>query len=128
VNLLLDTHALIWFLEGNTKLSSPARRYIGDPNNGAFVSIVSLWEIGIKLSSGRLEFQDSFEEIFPAELDRNGFLLVPVKIAHIAHVTSLPFHHRDPFDRMLIAQCHVEGFSIVSADAAFDGYAVSRLW
>ncbi|NUM54275.1 MAG: type II toxin-antitoxin system VapC family toxin [Candidatus Hydrogenedentes bacterium] len=128
MNLLLDTHAAVWFLEGNDKLRPTARQFIGDPNNNSFVSIVSLWEVGIKLSASKLELKSPFEEVFPGELDRNGIALLRLEIAHIARATSLPFYHRDPFDRMLVAQCLVEGLSIVSADAALDAYGVSRFW
>jgi PIN domain nuclease of toxin-antitoxin system len=128
MNLLLDTHAFLWFIDGSTRLSSSARELIEDQRNAKLVSIASLWEMGLKISLGRLELAQPFEELIPAQIRMNGFGLLPLRIPHIAKIISLPFHHRDPFDRLLVGQCLAEGLSLVSADAAFDRYSVRRLW
>lgn len=128
MNLLLDTHTILWFVDGSPRLSSAAKRIIEDSNSQSFVSIASLWEIGIKIGLKRLRIDVSIGDFVATMVERNGFELLPVNVAHIVKVASLPFHHRDPFDRTIVAQCRVENFSVVSADAAFDGYAVSRVW
>lgn len=128
MNLLLDTHAFLWFIDGNAKLSRRARELIEDPGNAKLVSVASLWEVGLKMSLGRLDLAQPFEELIPRQMELNGFGLLPVRILHIAKVVSLPFHHRDPFDRMIVAQCAAEGLSVVSLDSVFDKYSLRRLW
>ena len=128
MRLLLDTHAFLWFFIGNSALSTTARALIEDESNDKFFSIASLWEIAIKASVGKLTPSKSFDEIFPDELANNGIVLIGITTAHVALITTLPCHHRDPFDRLLIAQAMVEHMEVVSADAAFDDYAVARLW
>lgn len=128
MNLLLDTHTILWFVDGSPRLSSAAKRIIEDSDSQSFVSIASLWEIGIKIGLKRLRIDVSIGVFVATMVERNGFELLPVNVAHIVEVASLPFHHRDPFDRTIVAQCRVENFSVVGADAAFDGYAVSRVW
>lgn len=128
MNLLLDTHAFLWFIDGNAKLSRRARELIEDPGNAKLVSVASLWEVGLKMSLGRLDLAQPFEELIPRQMELNGFGLLPVRISHIAKVVSLPFHHRDPFDRMIVAQCAAEGLSVVSLDSVFDKYSLRRLW
>jgi PIN domain nuclease of toxin-antitoxin system len=124
MNLLLDTHALLWFIDGSPKLSATARDRIEERANGKWVSVASLWEMAIKTSLGRLNLKQPFEVLFPAQLDLNGFSLLPLHVSHIAKTISLPFHHRDPFDRMLAAQCIAEDMSV----AVFDRYSVPRCW
>jgi PIN domain nuclease of toxin-antitoxin system len=128
MNLLLDTHAFLWFIDGSAKLSPRARELIEDQGNAKLVSGASLWEMGLKMSLGRLELAQPFEELIPRQMELNGFGVLPLRIPHIAKVIALPFHHRDPFDRMLVAQCLAEGLSMVSLDSAFDQYSVQRLW
>ncbi len=128
MNLLLDTHVFLWFIDGNAKLSPRARELIEDQRNIKLVSVGSLWEMGLKMSLGRLELARPFEELIPRQMELNGFGLLPVRIPHIATIISLPFHHRDPFDRLIVAQCMVENLSVVSLDSAFDKYSVPRLW
>ena len=128
MRLLLDAHAFLWFLEGSDRLSSPAQAIIEEPENVVQVSVATLWEIAIKHSLGRLELQRPFEELIPEQLATNGFGLLPVELSHISKVATLPFHHRDPFDRLIIAQALVEDISIVGRDAEFDRYGVKRLW
>jgi PIN domain nuclease of toxin-antitoxin system len=128
LRLLLDTHALLWFLAGDEKLSGVARALVEDDGNEVLVSAGSLWEIAIKLSLGKLGMSIPFEEAFPAQLDANEIRILPILPAHLQRVVSLPFHHRDPFDRLLAAQAIAESLPLVSRDAVFDTYGLRRLW
>ena len=128
MRLLLDTHAFLWFFIGDASLSAPARALIEDESNEKFFSIASLWEIAIKTSMGKLTLSAPFDEIFPAQLSNNGIDLLPITPAHVSAITTLTFHHRDPFDRLLIAQAMIDQMGIVSADRALDAYSVTRLW
>ena len=128
MRLLLDTNAFLWFFIGDASLSPPARALIEDESNDKFFSIASLWEIAIKTSVGKLTLSAPFDEIFPAQLSNNGIDLLPIAPTHVSAITTLAFHHRDPFDRLLIAQAKIDQTGIVSADRAFDDYSVTRLW
>ena len=128
MNLLLDTHTLLWFITDDPRLSEAADQLIEDQSNNKFVSAVSVWEIAIKVSLDKIMLTAPFDELFPKQLHINGFELLPVKVEHTSALTNLPFHHRDPFDRMLTAQSLVENKAIVSIDRAFDDYGVPRLW
>jgi len=125
---LLDTHSFLWFISGSLSLSRTARTLIEDTSNQPFLSIASLWEMAIKLSLGKLSLGEPFEVLIPEQMKANGINLLGIEIEHTALVATLPFHHRDPFDRLLVAQAVVERMPIVSADAAFDAYGVERLW
>jgi PIN domain nuclease of toxin-antitoxin system len=128
VNLLLDTHTFLWFIGGSDRLSAAARTLIEEPANQPFLSIASLWEMAIKLSIGKLTLACPFEDLIPEQMQLNGVQLLNIELAHVTPVTTLPFHHRDPFDRLLISQAIVERMPIVSGDPSFDGYQVTRLW
>jgi len=128
MKLLLDTHTLLWFIAGSASLSAYARSLIEDASNEKFVSIVSIWETAIKVSIGKMSLSAPFDVLFPHQIQINGFELLPVKIEHTSVVTTLPFHHRDPFDRLLIAQAIEEKMTLVSVDKVFDDYGVTRLW
>jgi PIN domain nuclease of toxin-antitoxin system len=128
LKLLLDTHSFLWFIDGSPRLSATARQLIEDPANERLVSIASLWEMAIKASIGRLSFAQPFATLMTDQLRRNSMQVLDITLAHTGHVAALPFHHRDPFDRMLIAQSLVETIAIVSVDSAFDAYGVTRLW
>ena len=128
MKLLLDTHTLLWFIAGSPDLTASARTLIEDASNEKFVSIVSIWETAIKVSIGKMSLSAPFDNLFPHQLQINGFALLPVKIEHTSVVTTLPFHHRDPFDRLLTAQAMEESMTLVSVDKVFDDYGANRLW
>jgi len=128
MRLLLDTHAFLWFVVGSSDLSATARGLIEDAENEKLVSIASAWEMAIKASLGRLAVAQPFDEVLGGQISRNGFGLLNVSLAHLATVSTLPFHHRDPFDRLLVAQAMVEQLEVVSVDDAFDAYGVRRRW
>jgi PIN domain nuclease of toxin-antitoxin system len=128
MKLLLDTHAFLWFIEGHSRLSPRARALIEDEANEVFLSVASLWEIAIKVSLGKLHLLQPFEILIPQQLRLNAIALLDILPDHAAGVIALPFHHRDPFDRLLIAQAQVEQMLIVGDDSAFDAYQITRLW
>lgn len=123
MRLLLDSNAFIWAYARPTELSPAARRALNDAANDRVVSIASLWEIAIKLSLRKLEFKEDFARA----LDDIAATSLPITLQHAARVQSLPFHHRDPFDRMMIAQAIEEGLTIVTRDRAFRAYGVPLL-
>ena len=122
MKLLLDSHALLWFCEGNAALSAPARAAIEDLGNEKYVSHITAWEVAIKASLGKLELAVPFEELFPGALLINGFLALPPDFRHYRELLTLPF------DRLLIAQARVEGLTLVSCDPHFPAYGVPLLW
>jgi PIN domain nuclease of toxin-antitoxin system len=129
MKVLLDTHTFLWFLLDAKSLSTKAKALIEDANTQPRLSIASLWEIAIKLSLGKLQIPQPFERFIQTQLDLNKIGILPIEIRHLEKVSALPLHHhRDPFDRLLIAQATVENISIISADPAFDAYPVTRLW
>ncbi len=125
---LLDTNALLWFLAGDAKLSGRARQLIDDPGNEKFLSIASLWEIAIKVRLGKLDLDKPFEQVFPESLDFNRIQILDITVDSLTKLTTLPFHHRDPFDRLIIAQGFVENLPIISVDTIFDAYGINREW
>ncbi|MDM8558065.1 type II toxin-antitoxin system VapC family toxin [Candidatus Parabeggiatoa sp. HSG14] len=122
---LLDTHILLWWLCNSSRLHPKIRKLIANPDNEIYISPASVWEASIKRELGRLEFDD--EELLTA-IESGGFLEVAVTIRHGLIAGSLPRHHEDPFDRMLIAQAQVENFSIITHDAKFKYYEVPIIW
>jgi PIN domain nuclease of toxin-antitoxin system len=128
MRLLLDTHALLWFVWNHPKLSATARSLISDPKNTLLLSAASIWEVAIKVSIGKLTLADPYDVFMNQAINTTGLTLLPIEVRHAALMTSLPFHHNDPFDRMILAQALAEKLSLLSADALFDTYGVSRLW
>jgi len=128
VRALLDTHALLWSLTDDPRLGGLARAFIDDRRNGVLVSVASLWEMAIKISIGKLEVDDTFERAILDPLARNNVDTLPIEPRHLVELLALPHHHRDPFDRMLAAQCRGDHLKIVSADKVFDQYDVERIW
>ncbi len=126
MRILLDTHAVVWYLDGNEKLLPNHRHLIVDSRNEVFVSTATLWELSIKISIGKLETQRSLSDILTT-LQKQAFEVLPIMPGHTLQVATLPFHHRDPFDRMLIAQALVEHLSLLTYDTAFKSYKVKVL-
>ncbi len=124
---LLDTHVLIWFLNGDKSLSSKARKAIESDNATNFISIASLWEIAIKISLDRLSIKVPFERL-SNELDKNNFQLLPITFNDTVVLSTLVFHHRDPFDRLIISQSIANDFTLISKDKEFSAYKVKLLW
>jgi PIN domain nuclease of toxin-antitoxin system len=128
MRLLLDTHSFLWFVDGSPQLSAAARILIEDAVNDVFLSVASVWEIAIKIGAGKLDLGQPIERRIPEELRDNDIELLNITVDHTAVVAVLPLHHRDPFDRMLVAQAQAEQMPIISSDAALDAYGVTRLW
>ena len=129
MRILLDTHTLIWFFAGDSQLSATARILIEDEDNNKLVSIASIWEMAIKESKGhRLNFSLPFEDYIKQKLSWEDFNLLNINLYHLNAIVTMPFHHKDPFDRLLIAQSMVEGIPILSKDSAFDAYSINRIW
>lgn len=128
MNLLLDTHVLLWFLNADNRLSADAVAAIRNPLNRVVVSVANCWEIAIKAAVNKLQLPEPAATFLPRELKDNQLELLPIEMAHVTSVETLPLHHRDPFDRILVAQAIHERLKLVSADVAFDQYGVSRLW
>jgi len=128
MNLLLDTQALLWFVLDDPRLSGRARESIVATDGLIFVSPASFWEIAIKVSLGKYALPAPFAAFWDDQLLTNDFTLLPISMSHTARVVDLPFHHRDPFDRLIIAQSLVEGTPIASSDEMFDRYGVTRVW
>ena len=128
MKLLLDTHTLLWFALNDPQLSVRAIDLIKDPANTKLVSPASYWEIAIKISVRKYALAEPYEEFMRKAIDLNGFRYLHIEPRHTAALTNLPYHHRDPFDRLLIAQAMVDGLTIVGNDAAFDAYPITRLW
>ena len=125
---LLDTNALLWFLDNDKKLSRRARQLIESSSHESLISIVSLWEIAIKTGLGKLDLSEPFEQMFPEQLHFNNIEILDITVDSLIKLTTLPFHHRDPFDRLIIAQGLVEGLPIISVDTTFDAYGINREW
>ncbi|WP_414545468.1 MULTISPECIES: type II toxin-antitoxin system VapC family toxin [Nostocaceae] len=123
---ILDTHIVIWFVMGDPRISVSLRSQI--ENNENLLSMASVWEMAIKHSIGKLNFEPTFNEFIEQQIIMNGIEILPITIDHAAVVSSLPLHHRDPFDRLLIAQSIVENIPLLSADGIFDAYPIQRLW
>lgn len=128
MRLLLDTHAFLWYVWDAPELSATAISLIEDVDNEKCVSIASLWEMAIKVSTGRLALKRPFNDIKSELIDGNGFELLPIEFSHTVTLSTLPFHHKDPFDRLLIAQSLTDNLSLISNESIFDSYGVQRRW
>ena len=128
MRLLLDTHAFLWWIDDAPELSPLARQTILREDCECFLSVASCWELAVKASLGKIVLREPVERFIPEQLMLNGFRLLPIDFRHVARVESLPFHHRDPFDRLLIVQALTEKLTIVTADAKFSAYDVTCLW
>lgn len=128
MTVLLDTHTFLWFVAGDPKLSADARRLIEDTANRVLLSTASLWEIVVKASIGKLPLSRRFPELIEHDVQGNDIQVLHITIGHLAALSTLPVHHRDPFDRLIIAQAVAESLPVISADKTFDRYPVGRLW
>lgn len=128
MKLLLDTHAFLWLVEGNPKLSMPAQIAFGDPLNSLNLSVASVWEMAIKIGNKKLAVTDPLDRYVAKWTAAYQLAVLPIDLTHVLAVTGLPDHHRDPFDRILLAQAMVETMVLVSADAQFAPYSVPILW
>ena len=128
MKILLDTHAFLWWITDDQKLSSRAREVISEAENELFFSAASGWEISIKVQLGRLKLPEEPERFIPEQLRMNFIRSLPIQMRHALFVSTLPNHHRDPFDRMLVAQAQLEEMSILSADLQMSRYQVELIW
>ncbi len=128
MSLLLDSHAFLWFIWDDPSLSSTAKALIEDPARPKLVSVASCWEIAIKVGLKKLVLGESAATFLSRELATNGFGLLGIELAHATFVETLPLHHKDPFDRLLVAQVTIEKLELVSADSILDQYGINRLW
>jgi PIN domain nuclease of toxin-antitoxin system len=127
MNYLLDTHALIWFINGDNQLPDKSIEIIKNIGNRCYISIASIWEIAIKISIDKLHLTGGFDEIAKI-IAKYDFELLPISMEHIAEIIGLEFHHRDPFDRIIIAQGLVERIPIITKDRIFGKYNVNMVW
>jgi len=130
MRLLLDTHTLIWFFAGDSQLSTNARILIEDEDNNKLVSIASIWEMAIKESKGHLNLSLPLHEYIAQKLSLEDFNLLNINLDHLSQIVTMPFYHKDPFDRLLIAQAIMEGIPLLSKDSAFDAYSknLNLIW
>lgn len=128
MRLLLDTHTFIWFVIDSPQLSLNAKALIEDEYNEKFFSIASIWEMAIKQSIGKLRFNLPLQTFVKQQMEHNSMALLNIELDHATTVATMALHHKDSFDRLLIAQSMVEQLPIVSADSAFDSYSIQRLW
>ncbi|NEO76766.1 type II toxin-antitoxin system VapC family toxin [Moorena sp. SIO4G3] len=128
MRLLLDTHTLIWWTVSEGKLSEQVKSLLADRQNDLFLSLVSVWEMQIKLQLNKLSFNFPLAEMLERHQQTNDLYFLPIELDHIYALASLPLQHRDPFDRLLIAQAVVEQMHLLSIDSVFDAYPIQRLW
>jgi PIN domain nuclease of toxin-antitoxin system len=128
MRLLLDTHAFLWFVLDDPQLSRAARSLMEDIHNDLLLSPASYWELAIKVKLGKYDIPGDFSAFMERHVAKNYLTILPITIKHVAAVTTLPFHHRDPFDRLLVAQAMVEQVPLLSADKALDAYPITRNW
>ena len=128
MKLLLDTHVLLWWHGEPSRLSENANNAISDLDNEIFLSVVTGWELQIKAQLGKLTLSKPLNEILDQELSTNDFRLLPVAMAHVLALDLFPLHHRDPFDRLLVAQAHQEEMTLVTHDPKLSAYSVPLLW
>jgi PIN domain nuclease of toxin-antitoxin system len=126
--MLLDTHTFLWYVDSDAQLSAHARSVIQDPGNEVLVSVASLWEIAVKASLGKLSLAAPYEVLMPYVLTITGFKLLDISLRHLVMLGDLPMHHRDPFDRLLIAQAASDYLPTLTRDPQFALYPVTIIW
>jgi PIN domain nuclease of toxin-antitoxin system len=127
MRVLLDTHTFLWFTTNSPQLSLSAKSLI-ESDVDLWLSIASLWEIAIKVNTGKMTLPQLFDDFLPQQIRVNEIEVLPIDFRHLSVIATLPLHHRDPFDRLLISQAMVERVAIVSADTMFDQYEINRSW
>ncbi|MFQ3598368.1 MAG: type II toxin-antitoxin system VapC family toxin [Chloroherpetonaceae bacterium] len=128
MTVLCDTQSYIWAVENDPRLTEKARDTLGQLTIEKYLSIGSVWEMTIKVSIGKLQLQTSIEEMIEKSLAENAIRLLDIKLSHLKTLQSLPYYHRDPFDRLIVAQALSQGLPIVSSDANLNLYGVTRIW
>jgi PIN domain nuclease of toxin-antitoxin system len=128
MNLLLDTHAFLWLVTGDDRLSETARKTFLNQENSLFFSAASYWEICIKMSIGKISLKTGWFKTIQNEMEINAIQWLPIEMTHCVKVAKLPFHHRDPFDRMLVAQAITEKMKLLSRDSRLSAYSITRIW
>jgi PIN domain nuclease of toxin-antitoxin system len=128
VKVLLDTHTFLWWVADDPQMSVTTKNIIVNPDNDIYLSVISAWEIIIKVGTGKLSLSEPPEIYIPNPIASNQFEILPVQISHILKINSLPNFHKDPFDRLLIAQSLVEDFSLITIDSAITQYPVKTIW
>ena len=128
MRLLLDTHVFVWMDLSPEKLSSTIAGLITSPENALFLSLASIWEMQIKIQLGKLTLTNSLADTITTQQENNSIQLLPITVSHVLTVDNLPFHHRDPFDRLLIAQSQYEGLTLLTNDQQIQQYNVTWLW
>jgi PIN domain nuclease of toxin-antitoxin system len=125
---LLDTHAFLWIIEDNKNLTEKVKHIYLDNSHDMFLSVASIWEMAIKISLGKLTIKGKLNRFIDKQTLENNILLLDISPHHVIPIEKLPFHHRDPFDRLLISQCIQDKMKIISRDTQFDKYSVQRVW
>lgn len=125
---LIDTHTLIWIVTNNSKLSDKARSLYLDSDNDIYFSMASIWEMAIKISIKKMSIQTSLINFINDDIVGNNIKILNINIPHICYLEKLPFHHRDPFDRLILSQGITESIPVISSDKKFDLYPVNRIW
>lgn len=128
MKLLLDTHTFLWFIEGNLNLSNMARKLIEDEENQRFLSVASLWEMAIKVSMNKLTLQTTLISLVELQVYGNAIEVIEIRPEHLDVLAKMPFHHKDPFDRLIIAQSIAESIAVISKDSEFGKYPATLLW
>ena len=125
---LLDTHALLWITTDDPKLSKKAKNIYLDAENEILLSIASIWELAIKSSIGKITFQKDLDDFVDVHIKGNNIEILKIELPHVLRIEKLPFHHRDPFDRLIIAQAIEDNLKILGSDNTYDKYKVKRIW
>lgn len=125
---LLDTHTFLWFINDDMALSGHAKGLIEHPDHDIYLSVVSIWEMAIKISLGKLALPTPFEDFITSQIANNNITLLDIKIVHATGILGLPFHHRDPFDRLILAQAQYEKLTIIGNDSIFSNYGIPIVW
>lgn len=128
MKLLIDTHTFLWFVQDSNQLSPYAKDLIESSANQIYISIASLWEMAIKSSLSKLELPTSFQDFIPHQVLINGIEIIPINPAHLHQLVNLDLHHRDPFDRLIIAQAMVRGIPVITRDNQFESYPIEVIW